>query len=111
MAAADGQREDLAGQVNDVAESIHQAGEHLKGNQGWVAHIIEAGAAELGSLASALRKNDFDGLMGKLQDLAWRQPAIFVGVAMAAGFAGSGRQDRRRWRFKSGSALDAGGAP
>jgi len=87
MAAADGQREDLAGQVSDVADAIHQAGEHFKGNQDWIARIVEAGSVELGTLASTLRTNDLEGLMGKLQDLARRQPAIFVGAAMAAGFA------------------------
>jgi hypothetical protein len=87
MAAADGQREGLAGQVSDVADAMHQAGEHFKGNQDWIARMIEAGAGELGTLASTLRTNDLEGLMGKLQDLARRQPAIFVGAAMAAGFA------------------------
>jgi hypothetical protein len=87
MTAADGQREGLAGQVSDVAAAIHQAGEHFKGNQDWIARIVEAGANELGTLASTLRTNDLEGLMGKLQELARRQPAIFVGAAMAAGFA------------------------
>jgi hypothetical protein len=87
MAAADGQREDLAGQLSDVADAVHQAGEHFKGNQDWIARIVEGGAVELGTLASTLRANDLEGLMGKLQDLARRQPAIFVGAAMAAGFA------------------------
>lgn len=87
VAAADGQREGLAEQVSDIAKAVHQAGDHFKGNQDWIARIVEAGASELGTLASTLRTNDLEGLMGKLQDLARRQPAIFVGAAMAAGFA------------------------
>jgi uncharacterized protein YjbJ (UPF0337 family) len=87
VTAAEGQREGLADQVSDVADAVHQAGEHFKGNQDWIARIVEAGAAELGDLASTLRTNDLEGLMGRLQDLARRQPAIFVGAAMAAGFA------------------------
>ena len=87
VAAADGQREDLAGQVSDVADSFHRGAKHFKGNEDWIARIVEAGASELGTLASTLRTNDLEGLMGKLQDLARRQPAIFVGAAMAAGFA------------------------
>jgi hypothetical protein len=85
--AADSQREELAEEVSDVADAIHQAGDHFKGNQDWIARIVEAGAEELGTLAATLRTNDLEGLMGKLQDLARRQPAIFVGAAMAAGFA------------------------
>ena len=42
---------------------------------------------ELGSLASTLRTNDLQGLLGNLQDLARRQPAVFVGASLAAGFA------------------------
>jgi uncharacterized protein YjbJ (UPF0337 family) len=87
MTAAEGHREVLAEQVGDVADAVHQAGEHFKGNQDWIARIVEAGATELGTLASTLRTNDLEGLMGKLQDLARRQPGIFMGAAMAAGFA------------------------
>jgi hypothetical protein len=87
MTVAEGQRAGLAEQVSEVADAIHQAGDHFKGNQDWIARIVEAGATELGTLASTLRTNDLEGLMGKLQDLARRQPAIFVGAAMAAGFA------------------------
>jgi hypothetical protein len=87
LSAADSQREGLAGQVSDIADAIHQAGEHFTGNQDWIARIVERGADELGTLASTLRTNDLEGLMGELGDLARRQPAIFVGAAMAAGFA------------------------
>ena len=87
ISAVDSQREGLAGQVSDVATAMHEAGEQLRGDQGWVAQLVDAGAEELGTLAATLRTNDLEGLMGKLQDLARRQPAIFVGAAMAAGFA------------------------
>ncbi len=87
VSAADSQRKDIAGQVSDVAAAAHQAGEHFKGNQDWIARIVESGAEELGTLASTLRTNDLQSLMGKLGDLARRQPAIFMGAAMAAGFA------------------------
>jgi hypothetical protein len=87
VSAADSQRKDVAAQISDVADAVHQAGEHFKGNQDWIARIVENGAEELGTLASTLRTNDLQGLLGKLQDLARRQPAVFVGAAMAAGFA------------------------
>jgi hypothetical protein len=86
MSAAEGHREAIAGQVSDVAESVHQAAEQFQGKQDWVAQVVERGATELGTLAETLRTNDLQGLMDKLQDLARRQPAIFVGAAMAAGF-------------------------
>ncbi|HEY3835098.1 MAG TPA: hypothetical protein VGL72_00930 [Bryobacteraceae bacterium] len=86
MSTIDGQRESIAGQVGDVAEAIHQAGKQFTGKQDWIAQVVERGAAELGTLAETLRTNDLQGLMEKLQDPARRQPAIFVGAAMAAGF-------------------------
>jgi len=66
---------------------VHRSGEQLEGHQDWVAHLVERGAAELGSMATTLRKNDLQGLLGELGSLARRQPALFVGASMAAGFA------------------------
>jgi hypothetical protein len=87
LSTAEGQREGIADQIGGVAEALHRSGEQFKGNQEWVAHLVERGAGELGTLAETLRTNDLQGLMEKLQDLAKRQPAVFVGAAMAAGFA------------------------
>jgi hypothetical protein len=87
LSTAEDQREGLAEQIGDVADALHRTGEQFKGNQEWIAHLVERGAGELGTLAETLRTNDLQGLMGKLQDLAKRQPAVFVGAAMAAGFA------------------------
>ena len=87
VSTADDQREGLADQIGGVADALKHSGEQLKGNQEWIARLVDRGAGELGTLAETLRTNDLQGLMGKLQDLAKRQPAIFVGAAMAAGFA------------------------
>jgi hypothetical protein len=80
-------KDGIADQLDDVAKAIHSSGEQLEGHQDWIAHIVERGSKELGGLASTLRTNDLHGLLGKLDDLARRQPAVFVGAAMAAGFA------------------------
>ena len=87
LAAVDEHRHDIAEHVIEVGDAVHEPGEQFKGNQDWIAQIVESGAGGLGTLAETLRSNDLVGLMGKLQDLARRQPAIFVGAAMAAGFA------------------------
>ena len=39
------------------------------------------------SLASSLRENDLSSLLGQVKSLARRQPALFVGASLAAGFA------------------------
>ncbi len=86
-AVADEQRQNVASYIDDVAHAIHRSGEQLEGHQDWVAHMVERGAAELEVLANTLRTNDVQSLMGSLGSLARRQPALFVGASMAAGFA------------------------
>jgi len=85
--AAEAQKSELADKLEDVAKAVHRSGEQLEGHQDWVAHLVERGAAELSSMATTLRKNDLQGLLGELGSLARRQPALFVGASMAAGFA------------------------
>jgi ABC-type transporter Mla subunit MlaD len=77
----------LADQLEDVADAVHRSGEQLEGHQDWIATLVERGADELKSLADTVRDNDLKGLMSNLQDLARRQPAVFIGASMAAGFA------------------------
>ncbi len=85
--AAESQKATLADKLEDMAKAVHRSGEQLEGHQDWVAHQVERGAAELSSLASTLRSNDLQSLLGDLGSLARRQPALFVGASMAAGFA------------------------
>lgn len=84
---AESQKANLADKLDDVAKAVHRSGTELEGHQDWVAHLVERGAAELTSLASTLRSNDLQSLMSDLGGLARRQPALFVGATMAAGFA------------------------
>jgi hypothetical protein len=84
---AEAQKGNLADTLADVAKAVHRSGEQLEGHQDWMAHLVERGAAELQSLATTLRNNDLRGLMDDLGSLARRQPALFVGASMAAGFA------------------------
>ena len=85
--AAHAGKDDVAGRIEDFAKAVHRSGEQLEGHQDFVAKLVERGADELGALAGTLRSNDLRGLGSKLQTLARQQPALFVGAAMAAGFA------------------------
>src|SRR6266404_2425139 len=85
--AAESGKEALAGQLDDVARAVHRSGEQLEGHQDWMAKLVERGADQLGGLATTLRSNDLQGLFGRIERLARSQPALFVGAAMAAGFA------------------------
>ena len=84
---ADTQKINLADRLEDVAKAVYRSGAELEGHQDWAAHLVERGAAELSMLAKTLRSNDLKGLFGGLQDLARRQPALFAGASLAAGFA------------------------
>ncbi len=86
VSAAEAGKDGIAERLDDVAKAVHRSGTQLEGQQDWIAHLVERGAAELSALASTLRTNDLQGLLGKLDDLARRQPAVFVGATMAAGF-------------------------
>ena len=86
-ATAESQKSDLAGRLEDVVKAVHRSGEQLEGHQDWLAHLVEQGADELSTLAGTLRTNDLQSLLGSLGSLATRQPALFVGASMAAGFA------------------------
>jgi len=77
----------LAEQLQDVAKAVHRAGTQLEGHQDWMARLVEKGAAELSMLATTLRTNDMRELMGSIDGIARRQPAMFTGASLAAGFA------------------------
>jgi len=87
LSAAEGGKDDVADRLADAAGAVHRSGEQLEGHQDWLAQLVERGADELGNLATTVRSNDLRGLIGKLQEIARQQPVLFVGAAMAAGFA------------------------
>ena len=87
QSAVEDGKDDIADRLDAAAKAIHKSGEQLEGDQDWIAGLVERGADELAALAATLRGNDLKGLMGSLEDLARRQPAVFVGASMAAGFA------------------------
>lgn len=85
---AERQKDGAADQVEDVAASVHQTADALKqGQQPWLADLVERGADELGAFANTLRGNDLQGLLSQVETFARRQPALFAGASMAAGFA------------------------
>ena len=86
-AAAGARGEQIADSLEEAAEAVKRSGEQLQGHQDWIAELVESGAEELKSLAASVRDKNFDGLLTHFEDLARRQPALFLGAAMAAGFA------------------------
>ena len=85
--AAETQKDSLAGQIDSFAHAVHRSGEQLEGEQDWIAKLVKRGGDELGTLADTLRTNDLQSLVGSLDGLARRQPALFLGASVIAGFA------------------------
>ncbi len=87
LSAVSDQKEGLADRLDDLAQAVHKSGEQFAGHQDWIAGAIERGAAELGALATSLRENDLASLFSQARSIAQRQPALFIGASLAAGFA------------------------
>lgn len=85
--AVDSRKDDVAARIESTAKAIRRSGEELEGHSDYVAKLIESGADELAGLAKILRTNDLQGIARHVQGFAKRQPALFAGAAIAAGFA------------------------
>lgn len=84
---ADGQKAGIADRLDEVADSLHRSSEQFAGKQDWIASAIARGASELDTLASSLRTTDVADLLGQVQSFARRQPGLFIGTSLVAGFA------------------------
>jgi hypothetical protein len=81
------QKDGVADRIDTLAETVHRSGAQFEGKQDWIAGAIDRGAAEVRSLATALRENDLASLFRQVQSIARQQPALFIGASFAAGFA------------------------
>ena len=84
---AETQKDGIADRLEGVADAFLRSGEALRDKEDWLAQLIDRGADELTDFAKTLRSNDFKALLGNLQNLGRRQPALFMGASVAAGFA------------------------
>jgi uncharacterized phage infection (PIP) family protein YhgE len=75
-------------QFAGAADSIRQgAGQLRDRQQTWLADFVDRGAEQLDRVSETLRSNDLQGLLNQLDGFARRQPALFAGASMIAGFA------------------------
>lgn len=80
-------RPQAAAGVEHAADAARQAAGSLRGDEAWLAQIVEQGADKLSGLAQTLRTNDLQTLLSKTEQFARQQPVLFAGAAMALGFA------------------------
>lgn len=85
--ALDEQRQGAAAGVGEIAGALHKAADELGGkDRRAVADLAERTAEGLERLSSTLRTKDLDVMVRDAESFARRQPALFLGAAVAAGF-------------------------
>lgn len=81
------QKQAAAGQLEGIVNALRTTAEQLrKQDQSSAATYVERAAVSLDRFCGTLRERDINSLAVQVQDLARRQPALFLGGAVAAGF-------------------------
>jgi hypothetical protein len=98
------QKEKAAESLGGVAEAIRQTGTTLneQDQPAPVGRYVNQAADVIDNVAQYLRTKDIDEMFGQVEDLARRQPAVFIGAAFALGFMAA------RFLKSSGTAATSG---
>ncbi len=73
-------------QVSSVARALSAAGKELRNEeQGTLAQVTDQAATQLENISNYLSNGDINGIIYDVEDFARREPALFVGGALAAG--------------------------
>ena len=90
-----------AERVEHIAEAMRSSAETLEGTEKQLADLVGTAAGQLEGFARSLREKDLSALLAEVEDFGRRQPAVFIGAAVALGFgiarvakAGSGAAGR-----------------
>ena len=76
--------------IGSVAQAVRETSKGLRDNkQEGVARYVDQAADQLDRLSSTLREKDLGELVNDAQQLARRQPALFIGSAFALGLLGA----------------------
>ncbi|HEY3911984.1 MAG TPA: hypothetical protein VGM07_19150 [Stellaceae bacterium] len=87
LSAANERKQRVAEQVGGIAEAIRSAARSLDRSQTpTAARYADRAAEQIEDLAHALRERRWGELIGDLEMIARRQPALFVTGAVAVGF-------------------------
>lgn len=85
--AAGEQKNRAAERLTGFASALRHASSDLdEQGQSVVSGFVQQAADGLDGFSGALRRNDVDDLVGSVEDFARRQPAVFIGGAVLAGF-------------------------
>jgi hypothetical protein len=81
------QKGKAAESVGTMAETLHQAGQSMEGSGQPVAQYVHRAADQLESLSRTLNERGVEDMLVDAEMFARRQPALFMGLAFAAGLA------------------------
>lgn len=101
----DGQRERLAEGLGGVATALRQTGHQLSDqDRGAVAQYADRAADTMQRASSYLRDTSAEEMLGSVERYARREPALFLGGALALGFLGARflKSSRRRENMQPG---------
>lgn len=84
----DRQKGTAADQLTGIARALHQSADQCMSSedQRQAGRVIEQAASGLDRLADTLRSRDVDAMIDQATSLMRRQPALFVGGTVVAGF-------------------------
>ena len=114
--AVAGEQKNLAAdRVTGFADALRHASSDLdEQGQSMVSGVVRQAADGLERVSGAMRSNDVDDLVGTIEDFARRQPAVFIGSAVLAGFGiarfmkSSSERRRERGPDYAGSRYETG---
>jgi hypothetical protein len=86
---ADRQMERAAGGLDSVAGALEQAARQLGNQQMGLDQYVDSAASQVRALSGYLRSNDVGEVIDDVEDVARRQPALFIGGAFVLGFLGA----------------------
>jgi hypothetical protein len=82
------QQQTAASSLGSFAQALRKSAQEMQGDgqQAGVARIAQTAADGLERFSGTLRSKDLDSLLRDAESLARRQPVLFFGAAVAAGF-------------------------
>jgi len=80
-------KQDAASRVDNLGDTLHRTAEDLQNqNLGFVANYLDEAARGLDEFAGNIADQDLGQLMHRVENFARRQPGLFLGGAVTAGF-------------------------
>jgi len=73
--------------IRDFARAINTAAGELEGHSPQMARFVREAASQVESFSGNIENKSIGGLMQQVTSLARSQPTLFIGGALAAGFA------------------------